>query len=1345
MANTTSDELIFFVNGKKVTESNADPEMTLLRYLRTNLRLTGTKLGCAEGGCGACTVMVSKYDYISKEISHFSVNACLAPVCAMHGLAVTTVEGIGSMKTKLHPVQERLAKAHGSQCGFCTPGIVMSMYTTLRNSPIPSYEDVVTSLEGNLCRCTGYRPILEGFRTFTKGYCCGGNGGSECCRNGLNGCEEGVATQLFKPSEFLPYDPTQEPIFPPELMNTDKYHSNTLQFSNDRVKWIRPTTLARLLDLKNLYPHARLVNGNTEIGVEVKFKDQFYPVYLAPSNVPELTKVEVTDEGVTFGAAVSLSTVENVLKEQIERVSESKTRIFAAVVEMLRWFAGRQIRNTAVIGGNIMTASPISDLNPIFLSAGCKVTVASASRTRQLVMDKHFFTGYRKTILEDDEILLYLHLPLTRENEYFHCYKQSPRREDDIAIVNAAMRVVFESGTDIVSELAISYGGMAPTTVMAEKTINSLIGRRWRTILIDEVCKLLDEDLPLSASAPGGMVEYRKTLSVSLFFKFYLSVLEELNADGIIEEAVPSSFKSCLPVFCKSMISSTQMYQEVSPGQPIDDAVGRPIVHTSAFQQTTGEAVYVDDMTPLQGELYMVPVLSKKAHAYIRSVDAKDALAVKGVHAFVSHSDVPGNNIINHTGGFELFASEKVMCVGQAIGVIVADSYEIAQKAVKLVSVNYDELEPVITIQDAIAKEQFHELQRKIERGCVQEGFEDSDHIIEGEMKVGGQEHFYLETQVTRAIPTEDNGIELDSSTQQPSIVQEDIATALNIPKHKITVRVKRIGGGFGCKESSSFRLSAMAAVAAHRLGIPVRCMLDRDIDMSSTGTRHPLLVKYKVGCSNNGRIKALDIKMYLNVGCFNIVSVFVLERAMLCLDNSYNIPCVRARGYGCRTNIPAGTAFRAVGTPLAFVVTETWITDIAIVCGISQEKVREINMYQDGDVTHYNHPVTLNHSLQKCGRNVWKIAISEVVRKRLASLIGSIIFLNYGTTNEQRTAGNNNRWKKRGIAICPVRYPVGIAARHMNQAGALVHVYADGSVLISHGGVEMGQGLHTKMIQVASSILKIPTSKIFINHTDTSKVPNSQPTAGSLSSELNGNAVRDACENILQRLEPFMNKGSWEDWVKAAYFDRTCLSSTGFYRTPVKKFSWDDDPGAIYKYFTVGAACSEVEIDCLTGDHRVLRTDIVMDLGESLNPAIDIGQIEGAFMQGYGLFTMEDLRRSANGVLLTRGPGMYKIPSFGDVPSIFNVSILSNCPNENALLFSSKAVGEPPLLLAMSVFFAIKDAIASARRDAGLNGIFRLDSPATAEAIRMACQDDFTEQFPPAEPGSFVPWFVRP
>lgn len=555
--------------------------------------------------------------------------------------------------------------------------------------------------------------------------------------------------------------------------------------------------------------------------------------------------------------------------------------------------------------------------------------------------------------------------------------------------------------------------------------------------------------------------------------------------------------------------------------------------------------------------------------------------------------------------------------------------------------------------------------------------------------------------------------MELFVSTQNQSKTQELVAEALGVPLNRIVIRTKRVGGGFGGKESRNCFLSCAVAVAAAKTGKPVRCMLDRNEDMMTTGTSQPFLAKYKVGFTLKGKIKALDIKLYSNAGNSMDVSFAIMEKALLHTANCYLIPNIRGTGYLCKTNISSNTAFRGFGAPQSLMFAESWISDIAVICGISQKQVREVNFFKEGDVTHFNRELTNCHI-----QRVWNELLEKCHYEKRREIVD--------------TFNRENRWKKRGIALTPTICSIGFTVSYKNQGAALVHVYTDGSVLVTHGGTELGQGLHTKMVQVAARCFCIPVSKVHLSETSTNTVPNSTPTAASASTDLNGMAVKVACEKILERLKPYQMKnpeGKWEDWVHTAYHDRVNLSANGFYKYPGLNYDFETNSGQAYPYFSFGAACSEVEIDCLTGDHQILRTDIVMDVGSSINPAIDIGQVEGAFVQGLGLFTLEEVRFSQTGCLLTTGPGTYKIPGCADIPVEFNVHLLRSAPNKHAIC-CSKGVGEPPLFLAASVFYAIKDAIMSARCESGIEGIFRLDSPATSERIRMACADQFTEQF---------------
>ena len=766
------------------------------------------------------------------------------------------------------------------------------------------------------------------------------------------------------------------------------------------------------------------------------------------------------------------------------------------------------------------------------------------------------------------------------------------------------------------------------------------------------------------------------------------------------------------------------------------------------MKQATGEAVYCDDIPKHENELYLALVLSTKAHAKLVSIDATEALQEPGVYAFFSAKDLsPEKNKIGPLfPDEEVFISATVTSQGQILGAIAADDQLIAQRAARLVKVVYEEISPVIvTIEDAIEHESFLPGSPSISTsGDVEKAFKEAEHIVEGNVRVGGQDHFYLETHTTLAIPRDSDELELISSTQQPGELQKHVAKLLNIPFNRVVCKTKRIGGGFGGKETRAAYTAYPVALAAYKLRRPVRMMLNRDEDMMVTGGRHPFLFKYKCAFTKDGAITGCDIQVYNNAGYSMDYSSYVMMKAVGCISNTYNFKNLRIESFTLKTNTVSNTAFRGFGAPQGMMLAEHVIRHVARIIKMDYLDVMNLNMFKTGDVMHSNEKLEDCKS-KRCFDEIQANSQFEQRRKEVESF-------NF-----------KNRWKKRGISLVNTMFGIGFPIKFMNQATALIHVYLDGAVLISHGGVEMGQGLHIKMIQIASTMLKIPLERIHIQETATDKVPNATTTAASVSSDLYGGAVIKACDELLKRLAPYREmfpEDGWDKWIFKAYFDRVSLSATGYFATP----DIGPEVNKLYNYFSHGSAVSEVEIDCLTGDHQVLRTDIVMDVGSSLNPAIDIGQIEGAFMQGYGLYTLEELIYSSDGTLYSRGPGMYKLPGFADIPAEFNVSLLTGAPNPRAV-YSSKAVGEPPLFLASSVFFAIKEAIGAARKEENLDPDFYLQSPATSSRIRMGCQDMFTNkvnqtssalnlnnlfiknilQFVEPEVGSFKPWNVVP
>ncbi|XP_066134993.1 aldehyde oxidase [Saccopteryx bilineata] len=1331
-------ELLFYVNGRKVLENNVDPETMLLPYLRKKLRLTGTKYGCGGGGCGACTVMISRYNPITKKIRHYPANACLIPICSVHGAAITTVEGIGSTKTRVHPVQERIAKCHGTQCGFCTPGMVMSMYTLLRNHPEPTLDQLTDALGGNLCRCTGYRPIIDACKTFcnTSG-CCQSKENGVCCLNqGINELpefEEGNKTRskLFSEEEFLPLDPTQELIFPPELMMmAEKQPQRTRVFVGDRMTWISPVTLKELIEAKAKYPQAPVIMGNTSTGPEVKFKGVFHPVVISPDRIEELNVVNYASDGLTLGAGLSLAQVKDILADAILQLPEEKTQTYHALLKHLGTLAGSQIRNMASLGGHIVSRHLDSDLNPLLAVGNCTLHLLSTQGERHIPLNEQFLQKCPSADLKPEEILISVSVPYSRKWEFVSAFRQAQRQQNALAIVNSGMRVLFGEGDGIIRELSISYGGVGPTTICAKNSCQKLIGRPWNEEMLDAACRLVLDEVSLPGSAPGGKVEFKRTLIISFLFKFYLEVSQILKRmDPVRFPSLADRYESALEDLHSRHHWSILKYQNVDPKQLPQDPVGHPIMHLSGIKHATGEAIYCDDMPAMEGELFLAFVTSSRAHAKIVSIDPSEALSLPGVVDVLTEEHLHGVNSFSFLGSPEkLLESDKAFCVGQLVCAVIADSEVQARRAVKLVKIVYQDVEPAIfTIEEAIQHNSYFAPERKLECGNVDEAFKVVDQILEGEIHMGGQEHFYMETQSMLAVPRgEDQEMDIYVSTQYPKGIQDIVASVLKLPANKVMCHVKRVGGAFGGKAFKTGFMAAITAFAANKHGRAVRCILERGEDMLITAGRHPYLGKYKAGFMNDGRILALDIQHYCNGGATLDESQFVLDIGLLKIDNAYKFPNLRCRGWVCRTNLPSNTALRGFGFPQAGLITESCITEVAAKCGLSPEQVRTINLYKEIDQTHYKQEINAKTLIQ-CWKECMAMS-SYSLRKAAVEKFNS-----------------ENHWKKKGLAMVPMKYPIGVGSQAAGQASALVHIYLDGSVLVTHGGIEMGQGVHTKMIQVASRELGMPLSNVHLRGTSTETIPNANVSGGSVVADFNGMAVKDACQTLLKRLAPIISKnprGTWKDWAQAAFAESISLSATGYFRGYESNMNWETGEGHFFEYFVYGAACSEVEIDCLTGAYKNIRTDIVMDAGYSINPALDIGQVEGAFIQGMGLYTTEELHYSPQGVLYTRGPNQYKIPTIRDTPTEFHVSFLPPSENSNTL-YSSKGLGESGMFLGCSVFFAIHDAVKAARQERGLSGPFTLNSPLTPERIRMACEDKFTKMIPRDKPGSYVPWNI--
>ncbi|KAK9866639.1 hypothetical protein WJX84_012043 [Apatococcus fuscideae] len=1389
---------ICYVNGKRRILPRGQAELTLLEYLRDE-GLTGTKLGCGEGVCGACTVMVS--DLHQGELRHRSVNACLFPLYAADGKHIVTIEGVGSLKAGLHPVQQRLATLHGSQCGFCTPGFVMAMYALLRaTNGRPSEQQIAVSLAGNLCRCTGYRPIVDAFKVFAhvpaKAYtddsiqaqespAANGHNTPHLSEDGFPGFKRPLAqteqsqasSKKVCPSTGRPCDCSgseppafnghtaatgasaevqhsntsskvpsaaeqanlrgfSEPIFPAELRS---YQAQDLCLVGLECTWLRPVSLAKLLEARQQHPDARLVAGHNEVGIERKYNQTTPPLLISISEVPELSQIQVGKTAVLVGATVTLTQLLDLCSHLIARRPAHETRCFSALSNQLQHFSGNQVRNMATLGGNIVNASPISDINAIMMAIGASYELVGSDGSRTALLPQDFLMGFRKTKLQPGETLLQVSIPFTSQHEFVAEYKQSHKREDCLAVGNAGFYAQLQSsdGGWSIERARISLGGVGPFTQLAPQAAQAMQQQPWSRATLDRTLAALSKDVNQVSGTQGWRLNMHQAAIASFLFRFFLSVSVQLEAE------VPGS----APLFGPSELSGApadlpsdglskgaQLFPLASP----EAIVGHPTMHMAARSQTTGEAQFAGDIK-LVGMHHAALVTSTRPHARLVSVDASAALQMEGVSSFCDARTMggPGENAATSTAtglqhqqqhnysnaaghmkqDEEVFASSEVHTVGQVIG-----------------------MGP----------------ENKVQVGDIDAWLHKCDHMLEGSVVVGAQEHFYMEPQVSVVQPQENDELIIHASTQSATAYQHDIARSLGLPSHKVVCHVKRVGGAFGGKETRFIPITAAAAVAARELGRPVRIALERHEDMAISGHRHPFLIKYKVGYNKDGEVKAVDAEAFCNGGWCLDMSQAVIGKALLHADNAYRVPHLRFTGRICRTHTVSNTSMRGLGGPQIMLAIESILDRVATELQLPQERVRSLNMYQPGEKAVCGQAVEAGQ-LRAC----WdKTLETSSFPERSAQ----VALFNQGS-----------RWRKRGICTIPVKFGVGFAGKFMNQGGALVHIYMDGTVLVTTGGIEMGQGLHTKCCMVAAQELGIPLDRVHIAETATDKVPNTSPSAASASSDLYCMAVIDACSQLRDRLAPFrqakaahtadgqqesgsgaQKPPSFPEAVRAAYMAMVDLSARGFHAVTQVTGLGGDMP---FKYWTYGAAATEVELDVLTGAHKVLRADIVMDLGQPLNPALDIGQIEGAYVQGLGMTCKEELVWGdvehdwlPRGHLQTRGPGSYMIPTVEDIPADLRVTLLEDEPGRApsstspgaagagsmsegkssekrppGLVYSSKNAGEPPFFLGASAFFALKQAVYAARRDAGHPAWIQLDSPASTERVRMSCADHLT------------------
>jgi xanthine dehydrogenase molybdopterin binding subunit/xanthine dehydrogenase small subunit len=1239
----------FVLNGRPVQLAECPTNLTLLEYLRRD-GLTGSKEGCAEGDCGACSVAIVDRD-VAGRAAYRAINSCLVPLCLLDGREIITVEGVAGPRG-LHPVQKKMVGHLGSQCGYCTPGFVLSLFEGYYRGNLRRRQEINDQLCGNLCRCTGYRPIVDAaLEAFQE----------------RNDDGDPFAARLRQP--------------PPDAREVD------YDFAEE--KFLRPASLTQLLCLRRQYPQGRLIAGATEIGLEITKRFKRLPILISVEAVAELREITATDSHWRIGSAATLTQIEEKLAAE-----------YPALGDMLRVFGSRQIRNRATMGGNLATASPIGDSAPVLLALDASVILAAPEGERTLPIDQ-FFIAYRQTALRPGEVLKTILLPrgpsasgLERKCAW---YKVSKRREMDISTVAGCFTVDLD-GEGIVRHIRLAYGGVAATSVRARNTEQAILGKPWSADTIQAVLPILRAEFAPITDVRGSAT-YRSGLVPALLEKFFAGPYESHQ-----------SHESHKP----------------HPGSA---------PHESAHLHVTGGAEYTDDQAADKGGLEVWPVCSPHARARILKRDAAAARQMPGIHAVLLAEDVPGVNDVGALHKDEiLLADREISFHGQVIALVVGDSQEACRAAAANVIVDYEPLPPVLTLREALAAGSFHNDPNFIRRGDAEKALAQSPRTLEGEFELGGQEHFYLEMQAAWAVPGEDGTLQVTSATQHPTEVQHIIAHVLHVPSCKVVVQVPRMGGGFGGKETQAAAPAALAALAAWKTGRPVRIHWNRDLDMMLTGHRHPFLARFNVGFDSDGRLLAAKIHLWSNGGWSRDLSQAVTDRALFHLDNCYYIPAVEFRGQVAKTNLSSNTAMRGFGGPQGMVIIEEIIDRVARQTGLAPEVVRERNLYHgsgETNTTHYGQPVGDNR-IEIIWRELKDSSGLERRRKEIAAW------------------NSGHPRAKRGLAMTPLKFGISFTVTHLNQAGAFVLLYLDGSAQVNHGGTEMGQGLHTNVRAIAARELGVKPEDIRVMPTSTDKVPNTSATAASVGTDVNGAAVKNACEILRVRLLPpavalfkekFHQDIAPEDLlfadgevrvrekeehrlplgevIRRAWQERVSLSAPGFYATP--NIHWDRvaGRGKPFHYFACGAAVTEVEVDGFTGMQRVLRVDILHDAGAAINQGISAGQVEGGFAQGMGWLTGEELLWDKEGRLLTHCPDTYKIPSIGDTPLVFNVTLLKNAAQKD-VVYGSKAVGEPPLMLAISVREAIRDAVAAFGPP---NGQAPLAVPATSEAIWRAIQ----------------------
>ena len=1326
MLDFTSPNLTFMLNGERIVIENPDPSLLLSDYLH-EAGITGTKVACGQGGCGACTVLVSHQ--VEGQTVHRGVNACLKPLCSLDGMSVTTTEGIGNVHHGLDPAQHCIAANNGTQCGFCTPGFVMNLHALLRHKPQATEQEMEDSFGGNICRCTGYRPILHGMRTLASDY---------------------------DPSQDQTAACTIDPTFPIKTRNAPVEISvlaagpGGKKFQSSQRQWLRPESLAEARQLKarlvqEFGPQAvKLVVGNTAIGIYAHEQPHYH---LDISRLPELTMLQESEDGLLVGAAVVIQDLLDFAEGVIARRPGEQTTGLRELVRHGKLIAGRQVRSAGSVGGNVaitcghaLKGEPFpSDLFTILATLGTRAQLTTQSVD---MLDIPLGDLPAETMLESFTI------PYSRPQERIQTQRVARRKQNSHGLVTAGFRLNLNADGSV-EHLSAVFGGLTRMIRPAAQTIAFLQGKVLQAELLPEALAVLEKELgqwEIIDDEEAISAKYRLGVARNFFFKFCQHVLGRPAGEH----------------FHRPLSHGLQTFSQ----DPTMFPVSQPILKQKAFVQTSGEVKFTQDIPLPLGGLHAVMVWSKRPHAKISLPESllKDTqVKFPGVRDFVTAADVPGQKLIGLGDDDPVFSDGVVTSVGAPIGLVVADKLAIARAAAEFVGsqIAYEDLPAVLTIEQAVeqntampqlryAKDPDEDIQQRIPsvtRPGSDEGWLknpnqplEGTQVVIGHVRLGAQAQFYLETMCALAVPGSYNHMTVYNSTQNPNGDQRNIARALGVKVNQISVCVDQIGGGFGGKQHRSGMVGAAAAVAARKLGKPIRLLYDRATDMAMVGKRHPYLGHYAMAFTPQGKLQGYRLDMHSDAGDSYDCSFAVMDLGLMMADGCYNFPNFQSNGTVYRTNKTSNTAMRTFGTIQPYMLLEDAIEQAAHALKIPAEQLRRQNFYRSGNLYDFDR-APYGQALQFC-----------IITELWDDLMEKAEFQARSAAVEK--FNRENRYRKRGIVMLPQKYGIGFTEPRgsLNSSSALVNInFTDGSVTVVHGAVEMGQGVHTKIAQVAAQTLGIPLELIRIgdNHTDT--IVNAPATAASTGYDLNAGAVEKCCKVLYDRLRQFCRDleqfnphdcisewridwaDRWNEVVSKAWLNRVSLSAAELYKSPHYAGPSERHPqGHPFLYFVWGVACTEVEIDCLTGEFEILRSDLLYDAHKSPNPAIDIGQIEGAFVQGVGYVTTEHVLFNEHGALVTDNTWTYKPPCSKTIPIDFRVHLhkpeasldKNAAAAENLAVKSSKTTGEPSMLMGCSVWFAIRRAIMAARQDhlGDNNWLHNMDCPATSERIQLAC-----------------------